>query len=120
MITALLLAAALHGSPQTPDLDRVNREVNRAHVAGSVWLGADADEDFTWDCENYADAKRQRLLGEGVSPDRLALEVVVTRDGTRHMVLVVDGDKVLDNLQYYAQSRQSLERVGYRWTGERR
>lgn len=53
------------------------------------------------DCEDYAIAKKQALIGMGWAADQLLLAVVEGRERGHHAVLVVrthEGDHVLDNL----------------------
>ena len=86
------------------ELERVNRQVNRAirprhdraGVLGDRWSLAPQDGD----CEDYALTKRHRLVALGWPASALRLAVVTTRQGEGHAVLVVKtsaGDLVLDN-----------------------
>lgn len=54
------------------------------------------------DCEDYALAKRRKLINAGFKPSNLRLTMVRIRGGEAHTVLVVrteKGDYVLDNLR---------------------
>ena len=96
----------------TAQLDKLNMQENRAHKPGSVWLGPDLDNDFTWDCENYADAKRQRMIREGVNPSDVRLVKVWTETGESHMVTVYK-DRVLDNRFTRSETIDDVKRHGY-------
>ena len=97
------------------DLDRVNREENNAHVYGEAWLGPDLDADYTYDCENYADAKRERLIRQGAEPSDVEMTRVQDENGGWHMVLVYKGETVLDNRFHRTQSKKTLQRYGYKF-----
>lgn len=67
------------------------------------------------DCEDYALAKRQKLLDLGYDVKYLRLATCWTPFGEYHAVLVVTtdkGDYVLDNNHREPKSRQSLN---YKW-----
>lgn len=65
-------------------------------------------------CRLYAQEKRRRLIAAGIAPDRLALwDVVEPVTGGLHRVLLIDGDRVLDNLDFYTETRAFDERRGY-------
>ena len=67
------------------------------------------------DCEEYALAKRARLIEAGWSPEVLRLAAVVAPGVGAHAVLVVltdQGDYVLDNL---AGAPTRVDRTGYQW-----
>jgi len=101
----------------TSQLDKINMQENRAHVAGSAWLGPDRDADYTWDCENYADAKRQRLIREGANPSEVKLHRVIDETGVSHMITVYK-DRVLDNRFARTESVESIKRYGYQFQEE--
>lgn len=53
------------------------------------------------DCEDFALAKKQALIGNGIAPERLLIATVLDRRSNPHAVLVLrtdGGDYVLDNL----------------------
>ena len=53
------------------------------------------------DCEDFALAKKQALIGKGIAPERLLVATVLDRKRAPHAVLVLrtdDRDYVLDNL----------------------
>lgn len=67
------------------------------------------------DCEDYALAKRQKLLDLGYAVKYLRLATCWTSFGEYHAVLVVTtdkGDYVLDNNHREPKTRQSLN---YKW-----
>lgn len=69
----------------------------------------------TGDCEDYALAKRAKLLEQGASTDDLRLAVCQTETGGWHAVLIVTtdrGDYVLDNRYPEPMPRHMLD---YRW-----
>ena len=101
----------------TSQLDKINMQENRAREYGSVWLGADRDADFTWDCENYADAKRQRLIRDGANPSDIKLARVLDEKGVSHMVTVYK-DRVLDNRFVRTESVETMKRYGYQFQEE--
>lgn len=107
------------------ELNRVNREVNRA-IAPQPNLGGLATEEWivsptSGDCNDYAVTKRHKLLQLGWPARSLLLSEVVVPSGEHHLVLVVrvkdldqmqNVDLVLDNLNY------NLRPVGltpYQW-----
>ncbi len=69
----------------------------------------------TGDCKTYAATKRAALLDDGWDPERLVVWTVFDERHGRHAVLVADGSVVLDNRFAWTQSRQTLERYGYRF-----
>jgi hypothetical protein len=77
--------------------------------------------DRTGDCEDYALAKRQRLMALGWPPEALRIATVVNERGEMHAVLTVDvsyangrqGTYVLDNR--FADVEPWQELIGYRW-----
>jgi predicted transglutaminase-like cysteine proteinase len=107
------------------ELDRVNREVNRA-IAPQVNRGGLAAEQWllsppAGDCNDYAVTKRHQLLQLGWPSRALLLSEVVIPSGEHHLVLVVRAfdrermrvvDLVLDNLT--AQLRP-VALVPYQW-----
>ena len=82
-------------------LETVNRDVNRA-------ISPVSDQDDRWspnaaagDCEDYALAKRQRLIDLGWAPSQLLIAVANDPEQGAHAVLIArtdQGDLVLDNL----------------------
>ena len=67
------------------------------------------------DCEDYALAKRRRLLDGGAAPEHVRLAVCTTEDGGLHAVLIAttdEGEYVLDNRYADPMPRDAL---GYRW-----
>jgi predicted transglutaminase-like cysteine proteinase len=107
------------------ELNRLNREVNRA-IAPQANLGGLATEEWivsppAGDCNDYAVTKRHELLALGWPARSLLLSEVVVPSGEHHLILVVRGkdtdsnrniDLVLDNLNY------NLRLVGmttYQW-----
>ena len=53
------------------------------------------------DCEDFALLKKQRLIAEGIAPERLLIATVLDRNRRGHAVLILradSGDYVLDNL----------------------
>lgn len=65
------------------------------------------------DCEDYALLKKKDLIDAGFRSDRLAITVVLDRNGKNHSVLMARldaGDYVLDNL---SGSVKSWESTGY-------
>jgi predicted transglutaminase-like cysteine proteinase len=88
-------------------IQRVNRELNRAIRPQTDLAHYDREEYWTipadglGDCEDYALAKRQKLIAAGLPAGALRVAIVMTRRGTLHAVLTVttsDGDYMLDNL----------------------
>lgn len=88
--------------PQWNELDRLNREMNRAirprtDPGPDHWtLGV-----YSGDCEDYAIAKKHALIEADWSADQLLYAVVEGISSPYHLVLVVRtdrGDFVLDNL----------------------
>lgn len=77
-----------------------------------LWVVADREGD----CEDYALAKRQALLGLGWPVQALRLALCVTEAGQAHAVLTVDTDQgcyVLDNRFPEVAAWTALP---YRWT----
>ena len=65
------------------------------------------------DCEDYALLKKKELIDAGFKSDRLAITVVLDRNGKNHSVLMARlkaGDYVLDNL---SGSVKPWESTGY-------
>ena len=106
-------------------LNRINREVNRA-ITPQPNLGGLATEEWivsppAGDCNDYAVTKRHKLLALGWPARSLLLSEVVVPSGEHHLILAVRGrdmdsdrniDLVLDNLNY------NLRLVGmttYQW-----
>ncbi len=87
-------------------LKRVNNSVNRSIVAKSDQDAFGKTEHWAYparvgDCEEFALAKRARLIGAGFRPANLKLTMSRLPWGEAHAVLVVRtdaGDFVLDNL----------------------
>ncbi len=87
-------------------LAAINAAVNRSitpvsdasqHNAKDVWTIGGA----SGDCEDYALAKRRKLIAAGFKPGNLRLAMGRLPHGEAHLVLVVraeEGDFVLDNL----------------------
>jgi len=98
----------------------VNADVNRStkycsdvslYLQEEFWAVADG----AGDCEDYALAKRQRLMQQGHSVDDLHLATCWTETGEYHAVLVVNtelGEFVLDNRHEYPMRRELLP---YQW-----
>ena len=86
------------------DLDRlaaVNVEVNRAIAPSADHADHWSADAVTGDCEEYALAKRQRLIAMGWAPSQLLIAVAEDPDQGAHAVLIARtdrGDLVLDNL----------------------
>ena len=69
----------------------------------------------TGDCEDYALAKRNRLIAAGCDPLAIHLATCWVETGEYHAVLIVNtstGDYVLDNRYPFPMMRQDLE---YKW-----
>jgi predicted transglutaminase-like cysteine proteinase len=67
------------------------------------------------DCEDYALAKRARLIETGFPAGLLRLALVITPRGARHVVLTVStsqGDYLLDSL---FDQILPWDQAGYRW-----
>ncbi|KAA0699253.1 hypothetical protein DTW90_07490 [Neorhizobium sp. P12A] len=88
-------------------LKQVNSRVN-AEVIPAEDVATSGKQDY-WslpingrgDCEDYALLKKKELLDAGFKSDRLAMTVVLDRNGGNHSVLMArldSGDYVLDNL----------------------
>ena len=86
------------------DLDRliaVNIDVNRAIAPAQDHADHWAPNAVVGDCEDYALAKRQRLIALGWAPSQLLIAVAEDPDQGPHAVLIARtdrGDLVLDNL----------------------
>lgn len=83
------------------DLARVNTQVNNAIASeydrADVW----SPDAVAGDCEDFALAKRQRLIDLGWAPSQLLIAVVDDPSQGAHAVLIArtdQGDLVLDNL----------------------
>ena len=83
------------------DLAAVNIQVNDAispqHDGADIW----SPDAAAGDCEDYALAKRQRLIALGWAPSQLLISVVEEPSQGAHAVLIArtdQGDLVLDNL----------------------
>lgn len=99
-------------SPLWRAVTAVNAEVNaairaeddqRAYRQADYWAipRATGRAKPVGDCEDFALAKRERLLGLGVPAETLSIALVTTRTGLSHAVLLVatdEGEYVLDNL----------------------
>ena len=97
--------------------ERIHREVNASTQyrpdAKDVWQVAGK----YGDCEDYALAKRAKLLAAGWPVDKQALCICNTEDGECHMVLMVDTDAgvyILDNLRDEPVRPSDLK---YKWLG---
>jgi len=97
--------------------ERIHREVNASTQyrpdAKDMWQVAGR----YGDCEDYALAKRARLLSSGWPVDKQALCICNTEYGECHMVLMVDTDAgvyILDNLRDEPVKPSSLK---YKWLG---
>jgi predicted transglutaminase-like cysteine proteinase len=100
-------------------LQSVTAAVNRSI---SPVADKDAPGMATWrvnakagNCKDYALAKRQRLLAEGLPSSAALVAIVRLWSGEQHAVLVVRtdrGDYVLDNLD---DAVRPWRRVSYRW-----
>lgn len=117
-----------HREPTFSLLNEVNRLVNRRtryvpdiqlHGLNEYWVAADKMGD-RGDCEDYALAKRNLLLAEGVDPKALRIAVCTDETGGWHAVLTVDahGDHglttfVLDNRFLDLWSYKALVKKGY-------
>lgn len=102
---------ALSG-PLWRTVTRVNAEINaairadddlRAYRQADYWTipRATGRARPVGDCEDFALAKRERLLALGVPSEALSIALVTTRTGLSHAVLLVatdQGEYVLDNL----------------------
>jgi len=76
---------------------QVNSEIARKHDRADIW-SPDAE---AGDCEDFALAKRQRLIALGWAPSQLLIAVVDDPSQGAHAVLIArtdQGDLVLDNL----------------------
>ena len=101
-------------------LNAVNREVNRSIKAASDQTAFGRKEFWTakartGDCEDFALAKRAKLLRVGFKPSQLLLTMGYS-GSEAHTVLVVrtrDGDYVLDNLHDEVMPVQSA-RMSFR------
>ncbi|NJR13393.1 MAG: transglutaminase-like cysteine peptidase [Phyllobacteriaceae bacterium] len=101
-------------------LNSINVAVNAAirpvsdvvtHGVMDVWLASVK----SGDCEDYALAKRRKLIAAGFSAGNLRLTMVRIPGGEAHIVLVVrtaEGDLVLDNLK---NQIKPWNRTGYRF-----
>lgn len=104
-----------HSAALMQTLTTVNNAVNR-----SLRFVSEQSDDWkatgsAGDCEDFALAKRQRLVRLGVPAGALRVAMVRTRKGEGHAVLVVrtsKGDLVLDNARPSIVRR---EQAGYRW-----
>ena len=105
-------------------LRQANDEVNRImrgatdwevyHVA-DYWNAPPLVRGVRGDCEDFALEKRRLLVENGIPAAALSIAVVKTRLGEDHAVLIVStlqGDYVLDNLQY---DIRSWRKAGYTW-----
>jgi predicted transglutaminase-like cysteine proteinase len=104
----------------TPDLlqriNAVNLQTNAAIVPaaetnGDVWKVGGR----TGDCEDYALAKRAKLLQMGFPSSAVLIATAYQRSGAYHAILVVRtdrGDFVLDNL---SKAIKPWDRTGYRF-----
>ncbi len=88
-------------SADLSDLVRVNIQINRAiapkHDGADVW----SPDAKAGDCEDFALAKRQRLVDLGWAPSQLLIAIVDDPSLGGHAVLIArtdQGDLVLDNL----------------------
>lgn len=88
-------------SADLSDLARVNTQVNNAIASeydrADVW----SPDAVAGDCEDFALAKRQRLIDLGWAPSQLLIAVVDDPSQGAHAVLIArtdQGDLVLDNL----------------------
>jgi predicted transglutaminase-like cysteine proteinase len=109
----------------TPSLSQTLQAVNQ-DVNSSIWPEDDErhygraeywtiPSDGYGDCEDYALAKRKKLLDAGLSPAALRIAVAITSNEERHAVLTVvtdKGDYVLDNLR---SEVMSWDQTGYLW-----
>lgn len=109
-------------------LATVNAEVNRlpyrsdATLYGRPDFWTDIEAAGAGDCEDYALAKRARLLAAGWPPSAVRLATCWTERDEYHAVLTVDlqgaeGAEtwVLDNRFGRVQAAADLVRIGYRW-----
>ena len=91
--------------------DAVNRSTKYRADKGELWRIAAS----TGDCEDYALAKRSRLIRAGISAGALRMATARTAKGESHAVLIVKTDKgdfVLDNIRHTIVKRQAS---GYRY-----
>ncbi len=98
-------------------LAAVQTEVNRAITPEPEPVGRDLWQvaSVSGDCEDYALAKRQRLLAAGLPRGALRLATAKLPTGELHAVLAVDTDRgtlVLDNLH---PEILPLRQLGYQW-----
>lgn len=98
-------------------LTDVNRAVNRAIAPRREDDGADRWQSAAsaGDCEDYALAKRARLVAGGWPAGVFSFAMVYTDGGEAHLVLTVRttiGDLVLDNLN---DDLRHWSRLPYRW-----
>jgi predicted transglutaminase-like cysteine proteinase len=100
-------------------LQQVNRYVNSTVTPVSDRIADGRSDNWTLpinnkgDCEDYALLKMKTLLDIGFPASKLALSVVLDRNGNNHLVLLARlkaGDYVLDNLAYTVKPWQ---RTGY-------
>jgi predicted transglutaminase-like cysteine proteinase len=97
-----------HGSRELMRMaDEVNQAINRStrevsdeaqYARSEYWALPTARGG---DCEDFALAKKQALIGRGVAPQNLLIATVLDRKRNPHAVLVMrteSGDFVLDNL----------------------
>jgi predicted transglutaminase-like cysteine proteinase len=101
------------------ELDAVQAEVNRAIKPrldpSHVWR---YPTDGYGDCNDYAVAKRERLIALGWPREALLLTAAITERGEGHLVLVARtsaGDLVLDNR---VPAVVEWSRLPYRWVSQ--
>jgi predicted transglutaminase-like cysteine proteinase len=114
--------------PTTPALlallEHVQREVNGAIAPKSEPSGRDLwrDDAVAGDCEDYALAKRARLLAAGLPAGAVRLATAALPLGELHAVLTVETDRgtlVLDNLVRDVVSMRALDYAWLRVEGTR-
>jgi predicted transglutaminase-like cysteine proteinase len=112
--------------PHWAQLEQVQRAVNEqvryatdaeTYGVAEFWEAANK----RGDCEDFALAKRRRLMDLGWPPESLRMALAVDERGVLHAVLTVDvssmdgrpGTYVLDNRYVHVEPWQRL--TGYRW-----
>jgi len=91
---------------EVPEMeDRINKEVNSYRFIDDTKQHLATEEEFFSgrngrDCEDYAAQKMRMLLRAGYTADRLDtvyMEIFTWRGGRKHLVLLIDGERILDN-----------------------
>ena len=86
-------------------IDSINQRVNHMVLRETIDIGTGP---IQGGCRLYAEEKRRQLIASGMDPSRIELWVVsVPREGVLHEVLVLDGDRVLDNLDPWTETKRA-------------